>query len=89
MQSLLHIFGSPFGLWVYYEGRGFHYVEKGVLILILMVIFGLIAILGILSVIKSLKKRNYLGFIFAAGTAAVFGWFAVMTIINSGFPVAH
>ncbi|MFJ7746170.1 DUF2759 domain-containing protein [Peribacillus sp. NPDC097295] len=57
--------------------------------MVLMVIFGLVAIMGVAAVVTTIKKRNFLGFIFAAGSAAVFGWFTVMTIINSGFPVAH
>ncbi|MGW6297742.1 DUF2759 domain-containing protein [Peribacillus butanolivorans] len=57
--------------------------------MILMVVFGLVAILGAAAVVTSLKHRNFIGFIFAAGSAVVFGWFTVMTVINSGFPVAH
>jgi uncharacterized membrane protein len=64
-------------------------MKKGGFDMILMVVFGLVAILGVAAVFTSLKKRNFLGFIFAAGSAVVFGWFTVMTVINSGFPVAH
>ncbi len=57
--------------------------------MVLMVIFGLVSILGLFAVFQTLKTKNYLGFIFAAGSAAVFGWFTVMTILNNGFPVSH
>lgn len=54
-----------------------------------MVIFGLVSILGIIGVFTTLKSKNYLGFVFALGSAAVFGFFAIMTIVNNGFPVSH
>lgn len=57
--------------------------------MVLMVVLGLVAILGIIGAISSLKERNILGIIFGGGSALVFGWFTVMTLINSGFPVAH
>lgn len=57
--------------------------------MVLMVVLGLVAILGIVGTISSLKERNILGIIFGGGSALVFGWFTVMTLINSGFPVAH
>ncbi len=57
--------------------------------MVLMVIFGLVAILGLFAVFQTFKTKNYLGLIFAAGSAAVFAWFTVMTILNNGFPVSH
>jgi len=57
--------------------------------MLLMVIFGLVSILGLFAVFTTLKNKNYLGLLFAAGSAAVFGWFAFMTILNNGFPVSH
>ncbi|GIN89611.1 hypothetical protein J6TS1_22340 [Siminovitchia terrae] len=50
------------------------------------IIFGLVAILAIFALIGTLKNRSVLGFIFSFGTVAVFGFFAVMTLIKSGFP---
>ncbi|RFU61899.1 DUF2759 domain-containing protein [Bacillus sp. V59.32b] len=55
----------------------------------LMIIFGLVTIMAMLAVVKTFKSKNFLGLFFAAGSAAVFGWFTVMTIIESGYPVAH
>ncbi|AZV44378.1 MULTISPECIES: DUF2759 domain-containing protein [Peribacillus] len=57
--------------------------------MVLMIIFGLVSILALFAVFTTLKNKNYLGLLFAGGSAAVFGWFTVMTILNSGFPVAH
>ncbi|MFS0644007.1 DUF2759 domain-containing protein [Siminovitchia sp. 179-K 8D1 HS] len=51
-----------------------------------VIIFSLVAILAVFGLISSLKNRNVLGFIFALGTAGVFGFFSIMTIIKSGFP---
>lgn len=55
----------------------------------LMIIFGLVAIMALLAIVKTFKSKNFLGLFFAAGSAAVFGWFTVMTIIYHGYPVAH
>ena len=55
----------------------------------LVIIFALVTILGIFGLIRSLKDKNLLGAAFAFGTLAVFGWFAVMTFINHGYPTAH
>jgi len=64
-------------------------INKEVKIMVLMIIFGLVSILALFAVFTTLKNKNYLGLLFAGGSAAVFGWFTVMTILNSGFPVAH
>ncbi|ASV69014.1 DUF2759 domain-containing protein [Cytobacillus sp. FSL W7-1323] len=55
----------------------------------LVIITGLTAILAIFGLISALRNKNLLGIVFAFGTAAVFGWFAVMTLIHSGFPAVH
>ncbi|MDQ0224882.1 DUF2759 domain-containing protein [Metabacillus niabensis] len=55
----------------------------------LVIIFGLVTILAIFGLIRSLKEKNFLGMIFAFGALAVFGWFAVMTVLNNGFPTTH
>lgn len=54
-----------------------------------MIILGLVTILAVFALFTSFKNKNYLGVIFAGGSAAVFGWFTIMTIIKQGFPVAH
>ncbi|MBD7943883.1 MULTISPECIES: DUF2759 domain-containing protein [Psychrobacillus] len=53
---------------------------------LLMVIFGLVAVLGIIGTFQALKEKNLLSVLFNFGTFAVFGFFTVMTIINQGFP---
>lgn len=54
-----------------------------------VIIFFLVAILAAIGTISALKNKNALGVLFAVGTCLVFGWFAVMTIMNSGFPATH
>ena len=51
-----------------------------------VIIFALVAILAIFSSLSALKNKNVLGSIFGILSFAVFGWFAVMTLIKSGFP---
>lgn len=56
----------------------------------LVIIFLLVALLAIFGLVRSIKDKNLLGAFFAFGSLAVFGWFAIMTIIYNGFPVvAH
>ncbi|WP_071395745.1 DUF2759 domain-containing protein [Bacillus tuaregi] len=54
-----------------------------------VIIFALVSLLAAIGTVSSLKNKNLLGVLFAVGSFAVFGWFAVMTLINSGFPAAH
>jgi hypothetical protein len=55
----------------------------------LVIIFALVTILAAIGAVSSLKNKNFLGLFFAAASFAVFGWFTVMTVLNSGFPTAH
>lgn len=55
----------------------------------LVIIFALVAILAGFGAVSSLKNKNILGFVFAAGSFVVFGGFAVLTLINSGYPAVH
>ncbi|KAB2333852.1 DUF2759 domain-containing protein [Cytobacillus gottheilii] len=55
----------------------------------LVIIFALTALLALFGTISALKNKNLLGIVFGGGTLAVFGWFAVMTLINSGYPAVH
>lgn len=57
--------------------------------MLLVVIFGLVALFALWGVLRSVKNRNTLGFLLAGATLFVFGWFTVMTVINSGYPTAH
>ncbi|WP_428909109.1 DUF2759 domain-containing protein [Niallia sp. Krafla_26] len=54
-----------------------------------VIIFLLVAILAAIGLLRSLKSKNILGILFAFGTFAVFGWFSIMTFLNSGFPATH
>jgi len=51
-----------------------------------MVIFGLVAIFGLIGTIQSIKEKAILGIIFNFAAFAVFGWFVFMTILHQGFP---
>ncbi|WP_042458374.1 MULTISPECIES: DUF2759 domain-containing protein [Neobacillus] len=52
----------------------------------LVIIFALVTILAALGALKSLKSKNFLGAFWGVASFAVFGWFTVMTLINSGYP---
>ena len=53
---------------------------------LLMVIFGLIAILSVVGIFQSIKEKNILSLVFNLASAAIFGWFVIMTVLNSGYP---
>ncbi|RLQ92103.1 DUF2759 domain-containing protein [Planomicrobium sp. Y74] len=53
---------------------------------LLVLIFGLIAILAAIGTVQTLKNKEVLGFLFNFGTFAIFGGFAVATAITQGFP---
>ncbi|WP_077213963.1 DUF2759 domain-containing protein [Bacillus dakarensis] len=55
----------------------------------LMIIFALVSLFGAAGTLSALKNKNVLGLLFGAGTFLVFGWFTVMTVLNSGYPAAH
>ncbi|MEH7178741.1 DUF2759 domain-containing protein [Neobacillus vireti] len=52
----------------------------------LVIIFALVSLLAAYGAFTALKNKNVLGAFFAVATLAVFGWFTVMTLIESGFP---
>ncbi|BDG46526.1 MULTISPECIES: DUF2759 domain-containing protein [Parageobacillus] len=51
-----------------------------------VIIFGLITLLALYGIVRSLREKNILGILFAIGAFAVFGWFTVMTVLHHGFP---
>ncbi|WP_033541928.1 DUF2759 domain-containing protein [Planococcus sp. CAU13] len=55
---------------------------------ILVVIFGLIAVLAAIGTVQTFKNKEVLGFLFNFGTLAIFGAFAVATAITQGFPAS-
>lgn len=54
----------------------------------LMVIFGLIAILAAVGTLQTLKNKEILGFLFNFGTLVIFGGFTIATLITQGYPPA-
>ncbi|WP_040228793.1 DUF2759 family protein [Bhargavaea cecembensis] len=53
---------------------------------LLMVFFGLIAILAAVGTVQGFKQRNILSIIFNLATFVVFGAFVVLTIAFQGYP---
>ncbi len=53
---------------------------------LLMVIFGLVAVLAAIGSVQTLKNKEILGFLFNFGTFVIFGAFTVATIITQGYP---
>ncbi|MDM5249203.1 MULTISPECIES: DUF2759 domain-containing protein [unclassified Lysinibacillus] len=56
---------------------------------LLMVIFGLVAILAAVGTFQAIKEKNLLSVVFNLLSAVIFGWFVIMTVINSGYPPTH
>lgn len=54
----------------------------------LLVIFGLIAILAAVGTLQTLKNKEILGFLFNFGTLVIFGGFTIATLITQGYPPA-
>ncbi|MCU1808226.1 DUF2759 domain-containing protein [Cytobacillus firmus] len=52
----------------------------------IVIIFGLVALLAGIGTFTALKNKNILGVLFGLGSFLVFGWFSLMTFINSGYP---
>ncbi|WP_082677168.1 DUF2759 domain-containing protein [Bacillus sp. FJAT-29937] len=55
----------------------------------LVIIFALVAVLAAFGTLSALKNKNVLGIVFGAGSFVVFGGFALLTLINSGYPAVH
>lgn len=53
---------------------------------LLMVIFGLIAILAAVGTVQAFKERNILSIAFNLGAAVVFGAFTIATVVFQGYP---
>jgi len=53
---------------------------------LLMVIFGLIAILAVVGTVQAFKERNALSIVFNLGAAVIFGGFTIATVVFQGFP---
>lgn len=55
---------------------------------ILMVIFGLVAILSVVGTVQGFKERNVLSIVFNVASAVIFGGFTIATIVFQGYPPA-
>lgn len=53
---------------------------------LLMVIFGLIAILAVIGTVQGFKERNLLSIVFNLLAAVIFGAFTIATIVTQGYP---
>ncbi|MBD7906819.1 DUF2759 domain-containing protein [Sporosarcina sp. BI001-red] len=53
---------------------------------LLMVIFGLIAILAVVGTVQGFKERNLLSIVFNLLAAVIFGGFTIATIVFQGYP---
>ncbi|MBB4825718.1 MULTISPECIES: DUF2759 domain-containing protein [unclassified Sporosarcina] len=53
---------------------------------ILMVIFGLVAILAVVGTVQGFKERNILSIVFNLAAVVIFGAFTVATIVYQGYP---
>lgn len=54
-----------------------------------VIIFILTAILCVPALLGSLKNKNLLGIVFSGLTLVLFAWFAIMTVVHSGYPPTH
>lgn len=63
-------------------------MSKGVSLMsfLLMIIFGLIAIVSVVGTFQAIKEKNLLSAGLHLVSALVFGWFVVMTVLESGYP---
>ncbi|MCL6574284.1 MAG: DUF2759 domain-containing protein [Bacillus sp. (in: Bacteria)] len=55
----------------------------------IVIIFAIVTVLAAYGGYSSIKNKNFLGAFFGIASFLVFGWFTVMTIVESGFPTAH
>ena len=53
---------------------------------LLVIIFGLIAILAVFGTVQAFKERNLLSIVFNVVTVAVIGGFTIATVIYAGYP---
>jgi heme A synthase len=53
---------------------------------ILMIIFGLIAIISVIGTFQAIKDKNLLSVAMHGAAALVLGWFVIMSLLNSAYP---
>lgn len=50
------------------------------------ILFLLVAVLCAIAVVREVRNKNLLAIAFSGISVLVFGWFGIMTLINSGWP---
>ncbi|HSI66499.1 MAG TPA: DUF2759 domain-containing protein [Planococcus sp. (in: firmicutes)] len=53
---------------------------------LIIVIFGLTAILAAVGTVQTFRNKEVLGFLFNFGTLVIFGAFTIATLITQGYP---
>lgn len=53
---------------------------------ILMIIFGLIAIISVIGTFQAIQEKNLLSVALHGVAAVVLGWFVIMSVINGAYP---
>ena len=64
-------------------------MSKGVPIFmswILMIIFGLIAIISVVGTFQAIKEKNLLSVALHGSAAVILGWFVIVSVLNSAYP---
>ena len=53
---------------------------------ILMIIFGLIAIISVVGTFQAIKEKNLLSVALHGSAAVILGWFVIVSVLNSAYP---
>ena len=53
---------------------------------ILMIIFGLIAIISVVGTFQAIKEKNLLSAALHGSAALILGWFVIVSVLNSAYP---
>ena len=53
---------------------------------ILMIIFGLIAIISVVGTFQAIKEKNLLSVALHGSAALILGWFVIVSVLNSAYP---
>lgn len=52
----------------------------------LMVIFGLIAIISVVGAFQAIKEKNLLSVVLHGAAALLLGWFVIVSLLNGAYP---
>ncbi len=53
---------------------------------ILMIIFGLIAIISVVGTFQAIKEKNLLSVALHGAAAVILGWFVIVSVLNGAYP---